>query len=234
MASRRGSDKLIQTGRIQVNGELVEAPGVLIDPDSDLVHFDSQQIQVPEESTYLLLSKPSGFLVSAGDPHHTKTVFDLLEGITVRLFPVGRLDLDTTGVLLLTDDGDLSYRLTHPRYGIRKVYRATVRGIPSDDALAMLREGVDIDEGRTAPAEARLVKSEGRYGLLELVLREGRKRQVKQMCAAVGHRVHTLDRTEFAGIGKGGLNRGGWRHLRTEEVVQLQNLVGLSPRGVSR
>ena len=231
MASRRGSDRLIQTGRIQVNGNQVDTPGVLIDPGSDLVLCDGQAVQLPDASTYVLLNKPSGYLVSASDPHHPKTVFDLLEGISVRLFPVGRLDLDTTGVLLLTDDGDLSYRLTHPRYGIGKVYRATVRGVPSDDVLAALREGVDIDEGRTAPAEVRFLKKEGRNGLLELVLKEGRKRQVKQMCAAVGHRVVTLDRTEFAGLDKGKLNRGGWRYLHSEEVVQLQNLVGLIPKG---
>jgi 23S rRNA pseudouridine2605 synthase len=230
VASRRGSDRLIQTGRIQVNGNQVDTPGVLIDPGSDLVLYDGQEVQLPDESTYVLLNKPSGYLVSARDPHHTQTVFDLLEGISVRLFPVGRLDLDTTGVLLLTDDGDLSYRLTHPRYGIGKVYRATVRGVPSDDVLAALREGVDIDEGRTAPAEVRFLKKEGRNGLLELVLSEGRKRQVKQMCAAVGHRVVTLDRTKFAGLEKGKLNRGGWRHLCSDEVVQLQDQVGLIPK----
>ncbi len=231
MASRRGSDKLIQTGRIQVNGQLVEAPGVLIEPGTDLVQYDGLPVAPPEVSTYVLLNKPAGYLVSAKDPHHSQTVFHLLEGISVRLFPVGRLDLDTTGVLLLTDDGDLGYRLTHPRYGIQKVYRVTVRGVPSSATLDQLREGVDIDEGRTVPAEVRVVKSEGGNGLLEIVLKEGRKRQVKQMCASVGHRVLSLDRTKFAGLEKGILNRGGWRYLQPEEVSRLQGLVGLGVKG---
>lgn len=227
MASRRASDRLIQEGRVEVNGQRVDHPGTLIHPGTDRVTCRGQEIRPPETSTYVLLNKPPGYLVSAKDPHHTRTVFDLLEGVSARVFPVGRLDLDTRGILLLTDDGDLAYRLTHPRYEVAKVYRALVYLIPSADAIKQLRAGVELEDGMTAPAKVRKVAQEGGNGVLELVLHEGRKRQVKRMCEAVGHRVHQLERISFAGLNGHGLESGKWRYLSEQEVVDLKRRVGL-------
>lgn len=225
VASRRASDRLIQAGQVRVNGLRVDHPGILIDSEADRVVYNGRWIRLPAVCTYLVLNKPPGYLVSAGDPHHRRTVYDLLEGIKARVFPVGRLDLDTRGVLLLTDDGALSYRLTHPRYGVKKTYRAHVEGVVSPGALRRLCEGVLLEGRLTAPAEVRLVEGNG---VLELTLREGRKRQVKRMCGEVGHPVRELERTVFAGITTGGLEPGRWRHLSRGEVAHLKQLVGLA------
>ena len=221
------SDRLIQTGQVQVNGRRADHPGALIDPEVDRVVYRGRQVRPPAVCTYLVLNKPAGVLVSAGDPHHGRTVYDLLKGISTRVFPVGRLDLDTWGVLLLTDDGDLGHRLTHPRYGVEKTYRALVRGIPPSGALRRLREGVAVEGGITAPARVRMAVTRGEDGELELTLHEGRKRQVKQMCAAVGHPVRRLERILFGGISAEGLGPGRWRHLTGQEVCRLKRLVGL-------
>lgn len=227
MASRRRSDQLIQAGRVDVNGQVVTHPGTRIDPERDRVRCDGKPVRPVGVHTYVLLNKPEGYLVSAGDPHHERTIFDLLEGVEARVFPVGRLDLDTRGVLLLTDDGDLSFRLMHPRFGIEKVYRAHVRGCPDEDVLQRLREGVALEGGFTAPAGVRLVRREGAHAVLELTLREGRKRQVKLMCAAVGHRVSRLVRIAFGGLTAQGLDMGQWRLLTDAEVAELKHRVGL-------
>jgi pseudouridine synthase len=227
VASRRASDRLIQAGQVQVNGLRVDHPGILIDPEADRVVYNGRWIRLPAVCTYLVLNKPPGYLVSSGDPHHRRTVYDLLEGIKARVFPVGRLDLDTRGVLLLTDDGDLSYRLMHPRYGVKKTYRAHVEGVASPDVLRRLCEGVPLEGRLTAPAEVRLVETAGGNGVLELTLHEGRKRQVKRMCGEVGHPVRGLERIAFAGITTEGLEPGHWRRLSRGEVAHLKQLVGL-------
>jgi pseudouridine synthase len=205
----------------------------LIDPEADRVVYNGQRIQPPATCSYLVLNKPARYLVSSGDPHHSHTVYDLLEGVTARVFSVGRLDLDTRGVLLLTDDGDLSYRLTHPRYGVQKVYRAEIQGVPSADAIARLCSGISMEEGLTAPADVRLEGSVRGNGVLRLILHEGRKRQVKRMCEAVGHPVRELERVAFAGITAAGLKPGRWRPLSAVEVVRLRQMVGLTSAGAS-
>jgi pseudouridine synthase len=228
VASRRASDRLIQTGQIEVNGRRVLHPGTRIDPDADAVCYRGKRVTPPAAYTYVVLNKPPGYLVSAGDPHHKRTVFSLLKAVRSRVFPVGRLDLDTRGVLLLTDDGDLSYRLTHPRWRVEKVYRARVKGRPSHAALQRMRDGVSLEDGPTAPAQVRQVASGRGDSVLEMVLREGRKRQVKRMCEAVGHPVLALERTDFAGITAAGLRVGGWRTLEADEVDALKRRVGLA------
>ena len=219
---------MIQAGRVQVNGVTVTHPGTAVDPLADRVLCDGKPVVLPEGHMYLLLNKPPGYLVSAGDPHHKRTIYDLLSGVSARVVPVGRLDLDTWGVLLLTDDGDLNYRLTHPRYGVEKTYRALVRGRPNSGVLGRLRAGVVLADGPTAPAKVRRVRTDGQNQVLELVLREGRKRQVKHMCAAVGHPVLRLERVAFGGIVAGTLKPGTWRHLAAGEVRNLKALVGLT------
>lgn len=230
VASRRASDALIEAGRIAVNGQVVTHLGTRIDPATDQVTYDGKPVQMRAGHTYVLLNKPAGYLVSVSDPHHDRTVFDLLTGISERVFPVGRLDLDTFGVLLLTDDGDLSFRLMHPRFGVEKTYRVLVQGRPEKKALTLLREGVDLEDGKTAPARVKIVKLDGpnENAVMDMVLHEGRKRQVKRMCLAVGHRVMSLTRLSFAGLTADGLELGKWRHLTGPEVGRLKRLVGMT------
>jgi pseudouridine synthase len=214
VASRRRADELIKGGRVQVNGE----PGQLntFVSRGDRVEVDGEAI-APQRLAYVLLHKPPGTVTTASDPQGRPTVVDLVD-LPERVVPVGRLDADTTGALVLTNDGPLAHRLAHPRYGVEKVYAADVEGEPDDDVLRRLAEGIELDDGPTAPAEARLL---GR-STIELTLHEGRKHQVKRMCAAVGHPVRRLHRSAYAGLTLAGLDAGRWRELSSEEVARLR------------
>ena len=221
VASRRRSDELIRAGRVLVNGE----PGQLhtVVGPRDVVEVDGQRV-LPQELAYVLLHKPSGVVTTARDPQGRPTVVDLVRH-DARVVPVGRLDADTTGALLLTNDGPLAHRLAHPRYGVPKVYEAEVEGVPGQQELDALREGVELEDGRTSPAEARALGD----GRIELILHEGRKHQVKRMCEAVGHPVLRLHRSRYAGLGLDGLEPGTWRELTGEEVAGLRRAVGGQP-----
>jgi 23S rRNA pseudouridine2605 synthase len=214
VASRRSSDELIKAGRVRVNGE----PGRLdtFVASGDLVEVDDRTV-VPQRLAYVLLHKPAGVVTTARDPHGRPTVVDLVRH-EVRVVPVGRLDADTTGALVLTNDGPLAHRLAHPRYGVEKVYVTDVEGVPADEVLRRLAEGVELDDGLTAPARVRRL---GR-SQLELVLHEGRKRQIRRMCDAVGHPVRGLHRSTYAGLGLGDLAPGKWRELTDAEVDALR------------
>jgi 23S rRNA pseudouridine2605 synthase len=214
VASRRRSDELIRAGRVRVNGEPGELNTVV--GARDVVEVDGRRVAA-QSLAYVLLNKPAGVVTTASDPHGRPTVVGLVEHET-RVVPVGRLDADTTGALLLTNDGALAHRLAHPRYGVQKIYEAEVEGTPDRNALAALCEGVQLEDGRTAPAEARLLAP----GLVELVLHEGRKHQVKRMLEAVGHPVRRLHRARYAGVGVEGLEPGAWRELTREEVSALR------------
>jgi 23S rRNA pseudouridine2605 synthase len=202
-----------------VNG----APGELntVVGKHDVVEVDGTRVE-RQRLAYVLLHKPAGVVTTARDPHGRPTVVELVPD-EPRVVPVGRLDADTTGALLLTNEGDLAHRLAHPRYGVPKVYEAEVEGSPSRDALARLREGVELDDGVTAPAEAHRL---GR-GRIELTLHEGRKHQVKRMCEAVGHPVRRLHRSRYAGLDLAGLGPGEWRELTADEVAALRRSVSL-------
>lgn len=213
---------------MKVNGSVVTVLGTQVDPGQDRVLLDDREVRQEPGLVYVLLNKPKGYLVSASDARGRKTVFDLLGGVPHRVFSVGRLDLDTEGVLLLTNDGQLAYRLMHPRYEIRKVYSAWVEGVPDAEDLAGLRAGVALEDGVSSPAEAALKEVKGGNALVELVIHEGRKRQVKRMLEVVGHPVVRLSRESFAGIGVGRLGRGKWRHLGAEEVEGLRREAGLA------
>jgi pseudouridine synthase len=219
VASRRAADELIRTGRVRVNGR----PGELntFVGSGDAVEVDGRPVE-KQALAYLLLHKPSGVVTTARDPQGRPTVVGLVPA-EPRVVPVGRLDAETTGALLLTNDGRLAHRLAHPRYQVDKVYDAEVEGDPSAEALRRLREGVELDDGRTALAKARRL---GR-GRLELTVHEGRKHQVKRMCEAVGHPVRSLHRSRYAGLDLRGLAPGEWRELTRAEVEALRRLVKL-------
>jgi pseudouridine synthase len=214
VASRRKADELIKAGRVRVNG----TPGELntFVEARDRVEVDGRPV-AKQRLAYLLLHKPAGVVTTARDPGGRPTVVDLVPG-EPRVVPVGRLDADTTGALLLTNDGDLAHRLAHPRYEVAKVYVADVEGEPSDDALRALADGVELDDGCTAPARARRLGP----SRVQLTLHEGRKHQVKRMCEAVGHPVRRLHRRAYAGLTLGGLRPGAWRELTREEVERLR------------
>ena len=215
---------------MRVNGRIPPPDGALIDPDADEVTVDGRPVQAPLGNRYLMVNKPAGVLVTASDPQGRPTVHDLLGGEPAgRLFAVGRLDLDTRGLLLLTSDGELANRLAHPRHKVPKEYTAIVAGIPRDDDLRRLRTGVLLEDGPTAPAQAELLRV-GRGGLAEirLVIREGRKRQVRRMLEAVGHPVRELTRTGYGPLRLGRLKEGSWRRLRQQEVEALRRAAGLT------
>ena len=219
VASRRKADELIKAGRVTVNGE----PGELntFVAKRDRVELDGQAL-ARQRLAYVLLHKPAGVVTTASDPHGRPTVVELVSEHEVRLVPVGRLDADTTGALLLTNDGELAHRLAHPRYEVEKVYEAEVEGEPSDQTLRQLERGADLDDGTTAPARARRLAP----SRVELAIHEGRKHQVKRMLAAVGHPVLRLHRSRYAGLTVKGLGPGESRELTGAEVEQLRVAYG--------
>jgi 23S rRNA pseudouridine2605 synthase len=219
VASRRGADELVKAGRVIVNG----AAGQLNTDvgGSDVVEVDGRRV-VLQRLAHVLLHKPAGVVTTARDPAGRPTVVELVPA-EPRVVPVGRLDADTTGALLLTNDGRLAHRLAHPRYGVEKTYRVDVEGQPSPATLAALAAGVELEDGRTAPARVRLLGA----SRLELMLHEGRNRQVRRMCEAVGHPVRHLHRSGYAGLGLRGLCEGHWRPLSKGEVAELRERVGL-------
>lgn len=218
IGSRRACEELIEEGRVRVNGE-VAVLGRRIDVEHDLVEVDGAPIGVRPDLVYYLLNKPAGVVTTAHDEHDRVAVVDLVPD-EPRVFPVGRLDLDTEGLLILTNDGELAHRLTHPSFGVDKEYlahvRAPERGVP-DGALAALRRGVELDDGPTSPAEV----GQPQPGVLRIVIHEGRNRQVRRMCEAVGHPVNRLVRTRIGPIADRQLAPGAWRHLRSDEVLEL-------------
>jgi len=217
IASRRGADELIKAGRVTVNGQAGQLNTFVA--AADVVEVDGRRV-AKEKLAYVLLHKPAGVVTTARDPGGRPTVVSLVSH-PARVVPVGRLDVDTTGALLLTNDGPLAHRLAHPRYGVEKTYVAVVQGKPSAVAIRRLRAGVELDDGVTAPARARLLPG----GAVELVLHEGRKHQVKRMLEAVGYPVRRLYRSGYAGLTLEGLAPGEWRELTRSEVEQLRRAV---------
>ena len=230
VASRRAADQLIASGAVQVNGQAPPRSGMLVDPDRDSVTVHGERVEPQPPHRYLALNKPEGVLVTTRDPRGRRTVFDLVEDEAQgRLFAVGRLDVGTSGLLLMTDDGELANRLAHPRHKVAKEYLADVRGTPSEKQLSALREGVVLEGRPTQPAEVELQGSAGGFSRLRVVIKEGRYRQVRRMLEAVGHPVRELTRTAFGPIRLGRLRPGGWRRLRPPEVEALRRAAGLEP-----
>jgi 23S rRNA pseudouridine2605 synthase len=223
LGSRRACEELIEAGRVTVNGSVAEL-GRRVDVEHDELAVDSIPLSVKSGLVYYLLNKPAGVVTTASDPQGRPTVVELVPP-DPRVFPVGRLDVDTEGLLILTNDGELANHLTHPRYGVDKEYFAVVEGTPSAGALRRLRQGVELEDGRTAPARASLVPPSG----LRITIHEGRKRQVRRMCDAIGHPVLRLVRTRIGPITDRRLGPGVWRMLTAGEVRALEGAAAQSP-----
>jgi pseudouridine synthase len=273
VASRRAAEKLIAEGRVSVNGTTVREMGTKADPSVDDIRVDGRRIKRAERLRYILLNKPAGYVTTRSDPQRRPTVIDLLRGVRDYVYPVGRLDYDTEGLLLLTNDGDLAAKLTHPRHGVERTYEARVAGMPGVDALERLRKGLVLDGRRTRPADVDLLSRRGqasasaRVGsrrdptnqrwldgpqsrtvpadkkaghsdrpeqdaLLRITIREGRNRQVRRMCEAVGHPVKTLARTGIGSLTDRHLKPGMWRELRADELRALKKTAA-TPRAAA-
>lgn len=223
VASRRRAEEMIVEGRVKVNGEVVTQLGSKVNPRRDIIQVDGQTIGRPEQPVYLLLNKPRGVLSAAHDVRGRKTVVDLVQTRS-RLYPVGRLDLDSEGLLLLTNDGALALRLAHPRYEHEKEYRVLVAGVPGEEALSRLRSGVGLEGGWTRPARVEVERVIGDSAWLRMVLREGRKRQIRRMLEAVGFQVLRLIRVRMGPLRLGNLAPGAYRPLTRSELAAIRRI----------
>jgi 23S rRNA pseudouridine2605 synthase len=232
VASRRTAETLIGQGRVSVNGTTVRELGTKADPDGDDIRVDGRRVKGPARRRYLLLYKPRGYITSRSDPQQRPTVMDLLArgGVREYVYPVGRLDYDSEGLLILTSDGDLAARLTHPRHGVEREYEVRVRGVPGEHELARLARGVTIAGRRTAPARVQLQTvlepESGPQALLSIVIHEGRHRQVRDMCDVIGHPVVRLRRIRIGPIADRHIRPGGFRDLTAREVARLKAAAG--------
>ena len=231
MTSRRGGDRLIADGHVAVNGVVVRSPATLADPDTDAITVHGRPLPAAEAKHYLLLHKPRGYVTTLHDPQGRPIVADLVAP-GARLYPVGRLDSDAEGALVLTNDGPLTHRLLHPRYGLPRVYEAHVAGCVTHADLDRWRRGVVLDDGPAKPAAVELVHSGARASRLRVTFTEGRKHEVKRYCEALGHRVLRLRRTAFGPVVLGALQPGAWRRLTAREVRALHAAV--APRRAPR
>jgi 23S rRNA pseudouridine2605 synthase len=226
VASRRKCEELIAAGRVRVNGETVSLPGSKVDPEHDRVEVDGEPVALPKPHVYWLLNKSAGYVSTVRDPQGRPTVVDLVNQ-DQRLYPVGRLDQDSEGLLLLTDDGELTQRLTHPRYEHEKEYEVLVEGRPTQNALQRLRAGVELEDGLTCAADVTVIRTDAGGTWLRFVIHEGRKRQLRRMCDAVGHSVRRVIRVRMGPLTLGDLTPGQYRPLTVQEQTQLRRAVGL-------
>jgi pseudouridine synthase len=225
VASRRAAEQLMLDGRVMVNGATVRELGTKADPLRDDIRVDGRRIRIAERRRYLLLNKPRGYVTTRSDPQRRPTVIDLLGGVREYVYPVGRLDFDSEGLLLLTNDGDLAARLTHPRHGLARVYEARVAGVPDAHDLDRLARGITIDGRRTQPAQVTMTtppRRDARTATLLITIREGRNRQVRKLCEAIGHPVDQLRRVAIGPIRDARLKAGAWRDLTADEVERLR------------
>ena len=221
VASRRAAEEMILAGRISVNGKIVNILGTKINPEKDKVTLDGKAVSLAQKHVYVMLNKPRGYVTTAKDNFDRKTVLDLIPKNLGRLFPVGRLDYDSEGLLLLTNDGDLTFRLTHPSHEVTNSYLALVTGIPDENALNTLRNGVLLEGRKTLPAKVSLKRQDADKSVLLITISEGRNRQVRKMCSLVGHEVLRLRRVAEGPIQLGNLESGAWRHLTEKEILAL-------------
>lgn len=233
ISSRRGAEEMIRQGRVKVNGKPAEI-GSQVDPSKDEVRLDGKSIFLRAQKVYLAFNKPGGCITTMRDPQGRKTVFDFLPALSQRIFPVGRLDYDAEGLLLLTNDGELSNRLLHPRYGISKVYEVKVKGRPSLKALEKLRSGVELEDGVTAPALVDLIRELPGSTWLRITLHQGWNRQLKRMGEAVGHPVLKIKRIAYGPVRLGALRPGEFRDLRADEMRRIFDQAGIGKEQLER
>lgn len=226
IASRRQSEELIGQGQVKVNGRIVTERGYQVDPELDQVEFAQTIVKLAQTPVYILLNKPPGYICSASDPQGRPTILDLVKDVRQRIYPVGRLDFDTAGLIILSNDGEFTNLMIHPRYKIEKRYEAWVAGRVKEPELEAIRAGIMLDDGPASPAECRIVKQQKQQTLLEIKIHEGRKRQVKRMCAAIGHPVVSLQRIGVGILSLKGLPEGQYRHLSPDEVAALKKAAG--------
>jgi 23S rRNA pseudouridine2605 synthase len=221
LASRRNAEELIRQGKVTVDGRVITEMGFRVDPDKQEIAFEGRPLRLKEEKIYLLLNKPRGYVTTLHDPQGRPIVSSLLAGITSRVFPVGRLDFDTEGALILTNDGDFAQRILHPRFEIERTYQATVRGLPAREKIRLLEEGFELEGQKTWPARVRIVAREPATTTLEITIHEGRKRQVRKMFQAIGHRVLALKRIAYGGLRLGALPAGQYRRLTPADLALI-------------
>jgi 23S rRNA pseudouridine2605 synthase len=224
VASRRKCEDMITDGRVKVNGCLVTELGTKVDKEMDTIQVDEKIISCSDSKIYILLNKPVGYITSAKDQFGRPTVLDLLCGISVRVFPIGRLDYDTEGLILLTNDGDLTYMLTHPKHNIDKTYRALIHGIANNNDIESFRRGMDIEDYVTSPAKLDIIRYSRGNSVVDITIHEGKNRQIRKMCSAIEHEVIRLMRTRIGEIGLGELKTGEWRYLNDAEIKYLKGL----------
>lgn len=222
VASRRKSEEIILQGRVKVNGKVIDTLGVKIDSENDIVSVDDVVVKKTEKLVYIMLNKPVGCVTTVSDQFNRKTVMHYIKDVKERVYPIGRLDYDTSGLLLLTNDGELTNRLTHPKHNIDKRYIATVKGTPTEKALDDFRNGLVIDGHRTSKAEISIIESDKKYSRLNIIIHEGRNRQVRKMCDAIGYPVVKLMRVAEGGVELGDLEVGSYRYLNDDEIKLLK------------
>ncbi|MCX7904103.1 MAG: rRNA pseudouridine synthase [Caloramator sp.] len=222
IASRRKAEELIRQGKVKVNGELIKDI-ILINPERDIVEVNGKVIKPEERKVYIMLNKPVGYVTTVKDEKGRRTVLDLID-VKERIYPVGRLDYDTSGLLILTNDGDFAYKLMHPSKEVDKVYIAEVEGIPTEKELDMFRNGLKIEDYITSKAEIEILKIKDKNAIVKIVIHEGRNRQVRKMCEKIGHKVIKLKRVQIGKIKLGSLEIGKWRYLKKEEIEWVKRL----------
>ena len=227
VTSRRGAEQLIKKRRVTLNDLTVEALGTMVDESKDIVKVNGIEISPVSKLVYVLLNKPKNALTTLFDPFGRKTILYYIKNLKTRIYPVGRLDFDTDGVLLMTNDGELAYRLAHPKYEVEKIYRAVVSGTFTSESVKKIADGIKLADGHIGRAKVKILKADGTISKVILTLTEGHKREVKQLLKAVGTPVRDLCRVEFAGLSNGGLKPGRWRYLNQAEISDLKKLVDL-------
>ncbi len=233
VASRRASAEVIKEGRVTVDGKVILEPGAKFDCSACEIRVDGKAVNAHDKKIYIMLNKPKGYISTVCDPRGRRTILDLVSPMGTRLFPVGRLDRDTEGLLLLTNDGHATHVLTHPRFRIYKTYLAVVNGVPDEDRLNLLRNGVRLPAGHiSSPAAVRLITASGNCALVEIKIGEGRKRQVREMFDSIGHPVQSLTRTHLGELDIGDLKVGSWRHLTAAEEDWIRKVAARSGEGV--
>jgi 23S rRNA pseudouridine2605 synthase len=224
VASRRKSDELIKNKKVKVNGDIVDELGLDIDINKDIVEVNGEKIYLEDKKVYLMLNKPEGYVTTVKDQFNRKKVLDLVKNIDERIYPIGRLDYETSGLLLLTNDGKLTYKLTHPKHEIVKTYIGKLKGIPSESKIKEFEKGLKIEDYTTAPAKFKIIKKDKNSSICEMKIYEGKNRQIRKMCRAIGHPVLSLKRVSMGNIKLGNLKNGEWRYLTEDEIKYLKSL----------